>query len=770
MARVFVSYSHSVLDESLAKELAAALATRNEVFIDTRIPGGQPWGEIIDRELHTADYLIPLLSANSVKSPMVLDEVEQAHQLNREFRRPGIIPVRLDDTQFTYPLRPYISRFQQLKWNGPHDTPRVIAETLRAVDYKPPSFGPSRERMGLIERVRADWIDGVLMKSLYASAPLSPDLERQPKAVERRLDAIIQRPDEKPTPLPHGTKLSSVFDDHLGQLLILGQPGSGKTTLLLGLAKELLDRSEADPDEPIPVVFNLSSWALRRPPLEEWLIEELRLRSDVTGPAAPRFVRQEELTILLDGLDEVAARYRDDCVDAINQFRSEHGFVKIAICCRLAEHEALTRKLRLPAAILILPLKPPEIIEYLQDVGATRTADSVRKAVSADPGLMALLDTPLTLSIVAIVGEKLPTTGPSESVVGMEQRRTQLFAMYVEEMFHRRSAEERYKPEQMRRWLAWLAGKMVQWEQTSFRIEDLRRSWLEKRFERVLVVLAITLFVAFTSGLLGGVLMIAFLSAMLRRDTHVSFADIAPYVSVFFVPSFMAIGAILSIIRGRAQKPVDLVEVHWPGLCRLMIAALEGSLLGGLLGFVFGWAGCYVFEHSTTGGEGGWLRPPRYASMAAIAFGVGNMLSVVARPRQIEIRPTPNSVLTQSLKATLVYISLSVGLGTAGIVTVARMNLDPNASTMPLSAIVGGGGSFLAWVGFFFGLEKGGYFLLDHYLTRLLLWRRKRLPWNYVRFLDAAADRVLLRKVGSGYIFIHRMLLDYFAGKDRISD
>lgn len=38
-----------------------------------------------------------------------------------------------------------------------------------------------------------------------------------------------------------------------------------------------------------------------------------------------------------------------------------------------------------------------------------------------------------------------------------------------------------------------------------------------------------------------------------------------------------------------------------------------------------------------------------------------------------------------------------------------------------------------------------------------------RLPLNYVRFLDYCADHLFLRKVGGGYIFIHRLLLEYFA-------
>jgi hypothetical protein len=44
-----------------------------------------------------------------------------------------------------------------------------------------------------------------------------------------------------------------------------------------------------------------------------------------------------------------------------------------------------------------------------------------------------------------------------------------------------------------------------------------------------------------------------------------------------------------------------------------------------------------------------------------------------------------------------------------------------------------------------------------------MLWRSGNTPINYARFLDYAAERVLLRKVGGGYVFIHRLLLEYFA-------
>jgi hypothetical protein len=60
-------------------------------------------------------------------------------------------------------------------------------------------------------------------------------------------------------------------------------------------------------------------------------------------------------------------------------------------------------------------------------------------------------------------------------------------------------------------------------------------------------------------------------------------------------------------------------------------------------------------------------------------------------------------------------------------------------------------------------LLYGGLTCLQHLVLRLLLWRTGAAPWNYARFLDYAADRILLRKVGGGYIFVHRMLMEYFA-------
>ena len=67
------------------------------------------------------------------------------------------------------------------------------------------------------------------------------------------------------------------------------------------------------------------------------------------------------------------------------------------------------------------------------------------------------------------------------------------------------------------------------------------------------------------------------------------------------------------------------------------------------------------------------------------------------------------------------------------------------------------------------GLSNGGTAYIQHYILRMFLWRAGCTPWNYTRFLDYAAEHILLRKVGGSYIFVHRLLLDHFASFNALS-
>ena len=70
------------------------------------------------------------------------------------------------------------------------------------------------------------------------------------------------------------------------------------------------------------------------------------------------------------------------------------------------------------------------------------------------------------------------------------------------------------------------------------------------------------------------------------------------------------------------------------------------------------------------------------------------------------------------------------------------------------------GGGLFGWA------VSGGWAVLRHIVLRWLLHKRQVFPWHAQVFLNDATARILLRRVGGGYSFIHRLLLEYFAHLD----
>lgn len=80
-ARLFISYKrNTTLDEPLALRLKAALeAAGHHIYIDQTLSVGVEWAQEINRQIAASDFMIVLLSADSVQSEMVAAEVEYAH-------------------------------------------------------------------------------------------------------------------------------------------------------------------------------------------------------------------------------------------------------------------------------------------------------------------------------------------------------------------------------------------------------------------------------------------------------------------------------------------------------------------------------------------------------------------------------------------------------------------------------------------------------------------------------------------------------------------
>jgi hypothetical protein len=335
-----------------------------------------------------------------------------------------------------------------------------------------------RLRRAMIEKVWAIWITGVLQPSLPQDILLELGLTERPAMVARTLDLFVQHPDFADQVQTPGMRLVDTFDRLNRALLILGAPGAGKTTLLLTLARDLLIRAAQDPEQPIPVVFPLSSWAERRRPMADWLVDALNAQYDVPRKTGRIWVNADQILPLLDGLDEVAPEHREACAEAINTFRQEHGLLPLVVCSQVADYEALGVRLQLHGAIVVRPLTRKQIENYLTQVGAPLA--TVRQVLHEDPTLWELLDTPLMLHVVtsAYAGRPVAALHTGETP---EVQRRHLFTAYVERMFQRRSLPTRYTRQQTEHWLAWLAWQMGRHSQTVFSLERMQPDWLPQR-------------------------------------------------------------------------------------------------------------------------------------------------------------------------------------------------------------------------------------------------------------------------------------------------
>jgi predicted NACHT family NTPase len=206
------------------------------------------------------------------------------------------------------------------------------------------------------------------------------------------------------------------------------------------------------------VVFPLSSWAVERHPLANWLADELNKHYHVSKKLARTWIDAEQILPLLDGLDEVAPEHCAECVDEINTFHRQHGLVPLAVCCRAAEYLAMSARLELSGAVLIEPLSRAQVNTYLKKAG--KPLAGVRTALQEDETLWKVLDTPLMLSIVTLT-YRWRSAAAIQAAGSLEERRAHLFANYIDRMFEHRTKSAEYTREQTIDWLAGLARSLT---------------------------------------------------------------------------------------------------------------------------------------------------------------------------------------------------------------------------------------------------------------------------------------------------------------------
>ncbi|MGH9754902.1 MAG: AAA-like domain-containing protein [Blastocatellia bacterium] len=131
MTQVFISYRHIRPDQELAGFLEGYLKSQGlDVFIDTQMLVGDKWVEEIERHIRASSFFVALLSADSIRSDMVRQEIELAHALPQV----TILPIRVAfEGAMPYDLASYLNRIQYTLWKSSEDNQRVAEQIFAAI-------------------------------------------------------------------------------------------------------------------------------------------------------------------------------------------------------------------------------------------------------------------------------------------------------------------------------------------------------------------------------------------------------------------------------------------------------------------------------------------------------------------------------------------------------------------------------------------------------------------------------------------------------------
>ena len=619
---------------------------------------------------------------------------------------------------------------------------------------------------------------------------LIPEAAHLDLRLDRRLDLVKpSRPVHATSTLSahiSGSAVSDYFDKTGNRLVILGAPGSGKTSILANTANDLIAAARADEREPIPVYLNLVRWTGKDGDFYSWLIEAICHDGfyETDEEAARWWLDNDQIVLLLDGLDEAAERDQADCYESILDFRKFHGLTRIILCCRTNNFLEVANSRR--DFNEVLEIRPPtreEVGQILLELERRGIALSdVRAKIETDNTLRQFLMSPLVLGIVALayMGDSQGSAASLMLPGSIDERLARLWNKYVQKMFtHRPLHRDGYGTSDAIGWLEWLAHAMVIRKTDEFQLDrfnswprfqrDTRTqeslSWRVPSYYRRPFWYGIGTFVYLPMWLLSSLALISypaggpFRAGVLFGIAYLIATPNGGLVNQILIGALSAVGT--SVLIGRVKfgsmdvhgwPPVE--KVHWSrtlfisnlgrgievGLTNGAVAGLiAGVKIGVLNGFRHGLIlGALVSVASCLTG-GLTVGPDTSAAMEEV------------RPDFGAWRSLRNAVWIGGMAAVL-------GLAVGGLLGRAAADRS-GAVAIGIGCAIGLGLNIASRFG------AGTWYLFVTNVDHMALARCG--PWRYGEFLQAMTERLLLRRIGRSYAFAHIELRNHFAANHR---
>lgn len=379
--------------------------------------------------------------------------------------------------------------------------------------------------------------------------------------------------------------------------------------------------------------------------------------------------------------------------------------------------------------------------------------------------MQGLATSPLMLSIMSLAYQN---SSPNDIIQGgtVEDYRQRLFDTYIDRMFERRSTTQQYSRQETRHWLIWLAQRLTDTAQTVFLIERLQPSWLPTRRQRSRFRLESSLLGVVFSGLVGGLAwglawgLIGELFGTAWED-GIAWEE---FIGCILVGGLVGglVGLTFALMASFFEDIQPVETLRWSRKVAWQSTKL-GSLLGLILGVIFMLI-LMLKEKPSDDPLRNLFAMVTGGLIGGVMGGVTGGLIGGFRGSEIQQKGKPNQGIYRSAQSAIILglsFGLSIGLSVWLIVSQSNGQGDEYLSELAADLIIG------LIVGLIIGLMAvligGGSACIRHIALRLTLYRYGYSPRNYARFLDYAAERLFLQKVGGGYIFVHRMLLEHFA-------
>jgi hypothetical protein len=239
----------------------------------------------------------------------------------------------------------------------------------------------------------------------------------------------------------------------------------------------------------------------------------------------------------------------------------------------------------------------------------------------------------------------------------------------------------------------------------------------------------------------------------------------------FFLAYGFGGGSSLFSSPGQTIKPAEIVTWSWQQMAQDMVSNGKKSLLVALVtlvsvSVVIGWVSSIFFFNMSYGLRYGLV----FGTISGLIAGIAGILTSMLKSGWssetllADQHTTPNEGIARSGCNALISACVFAPIGgiASGLACGIGFGLVGGLSTWP---VMGMAFAVMLTIVFFviFAIAHGGIAWIEHYLLRWYLWHAGCLPMNYVHFLNSAAKYVLMRKVGGGYMFVHKLVLEYFA-------